>query len=161
MAKKSVKPQDDDMLLRELREYGIKSGPITDSTRELYLKKLAAVIDSMNLDVKIKKEQEEQRLIEQMNNENRMLGSETVRTFENSDPFKITPIQHYGPPPKKRLHHGLIKRRIPVVRNRESNPEPPNMKSGWNAITTGMLAVVVIVFAVFIYMLLYRVNNDT
>ncbi|KRZ78003.1 hypothetical protein T10_4451 [Trichinella papuae] len=160
MAKKSVNPEDDDMLLRELREHGIKSGPVTDSTRELYLKKLAAVIKSMNLDVKIKQDQEEQRLAEQIKNENRMEGSETVRTFEDDVPFRIRPIQPYGPPPKKRLPHGLIKRRIPIVRNREANPEPPNNKSGWDSISNGMLALVAVVFVVFIYMLLYRAKND-
>ncbi|OUC40416.1 LEM domain protein, partial [Trichinella nativa] len=44
MAKKSVNLKDDDEIYRELRELGLKFGPITDSTRSLYLKKLDAAL---------------------------------------------------------------------------------------------------------------------
>ncbi|KRY36260.1 hypothetical protein T01_8846 [Trichinella spiralis] len=168
MAEKSVNLKDDDEIYRELRELGLKFGPITDSTRWLYLKKLGAALEAYSVSQNLDKAAEEMRKrrigapldksAEQLNKDNQLEGSETVRTFED-DPFKITPIYPY-PPPKKRLPHGLIKRRIPIVRNREPELER-NKNSGWNIINIGMLALFAVFFVVFIYMLIYRVNNDT
>ncbi|KRZ55570.1 hypothetical protein T02_6263 [Trichinella nativa] len=168
MAKKSVNLKDDDEIYRELRELGLKFGPITDSTRSLYLKKLDAALTafaaSQDLDIAAAELPKQgigaqlDKSTEQLNKDNQLEGSETVRKLED-DFFKLTPyypfIHNEGRPNTR----GMIKRRIPIVRNREPELEQ-NKKSGWN-INIGMLVLFAVFFVVFIYMLIYRVKNDT
>ncbi|KRZ93850.1 hypothetical protein T08_12608 [Trichinella sp. T8] len=167
MAKKSVNLKDDDEIYRELRELGLKFGPITDSTRSLYLKKLDAALKafaaSQNIDIATV-EMPKRRIggqldnsTEQLNKDNQLEGCETVRKLED-DPFKFTPLYPFSQP-RRRPTQGMIKRRIPIVRNREPELEQ-NKKSGWN-INIGMLVLFAVFFVVFIYMLIYRVKNDT
>ncbi|KRY14905.1 LEM domain-containing protein 1 [Trichinella patagoniensis] len=167
MAKKSVNLKDDDEIYRELRELGLKFGPITDSTRSLYLKKLDAALTAFAATYNVDKAAAElpkrgigarvDKSTEQLNKDNQLEGSETVRKLEDY-PFKYAPFYPYSAP-ERRSTHGMIKRRIPIVRNREPELEQ-NKKSGWN-INIGMLALFAVFFVVFIYMLIYRVKNDT
>ncbi|KRX15623.1 hypothetical protein T07_4261 [Trichinella nelsoni] len=172
MAKKSVSPKDDDEIYRKLRELGQQIGPVTDTTRWLYLKRLGLNPEDYGMSRNLYPAAEEVRKrrigapldksTEQLNKDNQLEGSETVRTFEG-DPFELRPIVYRSnpcPPPKKYPPHGLITRRIPIVRKREPELEQ-NKNSGWNITNVGMLALFAVFFVVFIYMLIYRVKNDT
>ncbi|KAK5863040.1 hypothetical protein PBY51_000100 [Eleginops maclovinus] len=102
----SLKEKSDEELSKLLSEYGIKHGPIVDSTRKLYEKKLEKAMEDAPAEV-----------------------PSPDKTYYREEAEEVTYITYHHSPVRQEVHSDVVKRRGNAEPDQEEEPvqytEPP------------------------------------